>query len=711
MYQLHRDGSSYAVLKSFTGANGDGASPYAGLIQASNGTLFGTTANGGDNNQGTVFKLESDGSGFAVVKSFTGTSGDGAQPHGSVAEANDGRLYGTTALGGDSNQGTVFRLDIDGGGYSVLKSFMGTSGDAAQPYSALVQATNGALFGTTYRGGIANQGTVFTLNPDGTGYQVLKGFNSSSGLNPASELIFGTNGMLYGTTSSPTDSSLYRLNSDGSAFQVLTNFLTAFANAVVPSGALLQGSDGSLYGMTRFGGVWGNGTVFRLNLDGSGFAWIRHFIPTGGDGVNPEAALTQGTNGALYGTTLHGASNGQGAVFTMNDDGTGYAVLRSFTGTNGDGADPYGGLIQTTDGVLYGITSYDRESGGVLYGNGTLFKLNPDGSGYVVLRRFNGGNDGANPFASLLQANDQLLYGTTFHGGSNNSGTVFRLNMDGSGYTVLRRFSGSAGGDGASPQAAMIQCTDGALYGTTQSGGSGSGGTAFKLNMDGSGYQVLRRFGGADGTSPQAGLLQGQDGALYGTTLSGGPNNGGTVFRLNPGGTGFVVLRSFTGVGGDGKWPRSTMVQSRSGVLYGTTSSGGASGCGTIFQINPDGSGYTVLKSFLQNSYDGNSPHAGLLLVNDGTLYGTTSAGGRDQNGTIFLVVPPAIMLPPVPGAGGCLITFFGLPSRTYTIERSVSPSGPWVSLGPTTVGGAGVGQVIDPTPPAVSGFYRTSVP
>jgi uncharacterized repeat protein (TIGR03803 family) len=257
----------------------------------------------------------------------------------------------------------------------------------------------------------------------------------------------------------------------------------------------------------------------------------------------------------------------------------------------------------------------------------------------------------------------------------------------------------------------MIQGTDGALYGTTQSGGSGSGGIAFKLNLDGSGYQVLRRFGSTDGTSPQAGLLQGQDGALYGTALTGGRNNGGTVFRLNPNGTGFVVLRNFTGVGGDGKSPRATLVQSRSGILYGTTISGGAAGVGTIFQMNPDGSGYTVLKSFLQDSYDGIDPHAGLLLANDGTLYGTTSAGGRDQNGTIFSVVPPAIMLPPTPSASGYLVRFLGLPGRTYGIERSVSPSGPWASLGPTTVGGAGIGQVLDPAPPALSGFYRTSVP
>jgi uncharacterized repeat protein (TIGR03803 family) len=715
LYRVSQDGSGYQVLKSFTGTNSDGAKPVdMGLLQASDGALYGTTPRGGSADQGIVFRLQLDGSGFTILKHFSGTNGDGARPRSGLIEGADGLLYGTTVIGGTNNQGTVFRLGTDGNAYEIIRTFTGAS-DGAWPSAALVQSPNGTLYGTTYSGGFANQGTVFSIAPDGTGYQVLTRFTASSGGNPESALVIDTNGMLYGTTSKQHHSSVYGLNTDGTGFRVLKGFVSTNASAAIISGAVLQASDGALYAPAQFGeGELVDGFIFRLNPDGSGYASIRNFYFTGGDGINPQASMIEGTNGALYGTTKSGGAYNQGVVFRINRDGSDYTLVRSFTGTNGDGGEPYAGVIQANDGMLYGVTSEDYESFGVLFGKGTVFRIAPDGSGYQVLHKFTGGAGGANPLGGLLQANDGVLYGTTFYVGSHNSGTVFKMNLDGSGFSVLMSF-GSVSADGAYPQATLIQGNDGALYGSTQSGGiGGSSGIVFKFDTTGSVYQILKKFSGADGASPWAPLLQGKDGALYGTTLIGGDAGAGTVFKLNTDGTGFKMLRSFTGVNGDGKYPQGALIQMDNGVLYGTTSSGGIplpGGNGTVFQMNPDGTAYTVLRRFVQDSYDGLSPGCGLLKASNGTLYGTTVAGGKDQNGTIFSIIPSTLMLAPVSGAAGILVRFLAVPGATYTVESAGSPAGPWSSLGPVTADSVGMAQMTDSSPTTAFRFYRALRP
>jgi uncharacterized repeat protein (TIGR03803 family) len=394
-------------------------------------------------------------------------------------------------------------------------------------------------------------------------------------------------------------------------------------------------------------------------------------------------------------------------------------LLRSFAGTNGnpalpDGGLPNAGLVQGADGALYGTTTvnYQVQVGdlGLVFGNGTVFKLNLDGSGYRVIKRLAGANDGANPYGSLLQATDGLLYGTTELGGAYGEGVVFKLNLDGTGYGVLTNFSNAIGHECL---AGLLQGSDGALYGTTVSGGTGGHGTLFKLNLDGTGYKVLNNFSGGNGANPWAPVIQGLDGALYGTTLSGGNYNAGTVFRVNPDGSGFALLKQFTGINGDGKYPEGALVQVSNGILYGTTSGGGANppGVGTVFQLNPDGTGYVVLRRFGQDSYDGTLPTAGLIQGSDGTLYGTTSSGGRYQNGTIYALVPPAIVLPPGPGETGWNISFLGISGHTYTVQRAPTVSGPWTSIGPAQVGSNGVGNIEDLAPPAGAAFYRTAFP
>jgi uncharacterized repeat protein (TIGR03803 family) len=297
-----------------------------------------------------------------------------------------------------------------------------------------------------------------------------------------------------------------------------------------------------------------------------------------------------------------------------------HTVLKSFTGR--DGRSPYAGLV-LTDGTLYGTTTLGGSSD-----KGTVFKVNTDGTGYAVLKSFTG-NDGANPYASPVISGD-TLYGTTEFGGSSIYGTVFTMNTDGTGYTVLKNFTAS---DGAENAAGLV-LSGGTLYGgtfSTDCDAPPKNGTVFTMNTDGTGYTTLKRFNGSDGSRHASLISSGS--TLYGTTDWGGSSGNGTVFKMNTDGTRYTVLKSFAG-GSNGSYPWAALVLSGS-TLYGTTQFGGTAGQGTVFKVNTDGTGYSVLKSFTGS--DGASPFGGLVM-SGGALYGTTYAGGSSNEGTVFRI-------------------------------------------------------------------------
>jgi uncharacterized repeat protein (TIGR03803 family) len=358
------------------------------------------------------------------------------------------------------------------------------------------------------------------------------------------------------------------------------------------AGLALSGN--TLYGTSYSGGSSGNGTVFKVNTDGSGFAVLKGFthplyntnsvLPgyTNNDGASPEARLTL-AGGILYGTATSGGTNGQGVVFKLNTNGTGYAVLRHFAGTSNDGANPKAGLV-LSGSTLYGTTYYGGTSN-----RGTVFKLDIDGGNYAVLWNFTGStNDGAWPTAGLVLSGN-ALYGTTSSGGSSGSGTVFNVNTNGTGFSVLKSFSSqtyvSASGvwtniGGAQPRGEVLLAGS-ALYGTTSIGGSNGFGTVFKLNTDGSGFAVLRDLAPTDGSSPISGLLLSGN-TLYGTAYSGGISGSGTVFSVGTNGSDFTVLASLSG--SNGAYPFGGLVRA-AGTLYGNTLGGGSDGIGTVFAL------------------------------------------------------------------------------------------------------------------------------
>ena len=433
------------------------------------------------------------------------------------------------------------------------------------------------------------------------------------------------------------------------------------------------------------------------------FTILKSFDPLP-DAAVPFCHLIEGTDGAMYGTTVAGGISNSGAVFVLRKDGSGYAVLKSFSGADGSG--PYGDVVEGTNGALYGTTY-----GGGTSNFGTLFRLNKDGSDYRVLHNFLGGADGKNPWGALIKGTDAALYGSTVFSDATTRGTLFKLDEDGNNYVVLHAFTGSPT-DGQQIQSKLLLGTDGALYGTTGFGGSGFVGTVFKLSTDGSGYTLLHNFTGhrPDGASPAGGLVEGSDGVLYGTTDTGGSSVAGTIFKLNKDGSAYAVLRSFLNTGGDGQRPYGELVEGSDGALYGTTSFGGSANYyGTIYKIGKDGSGYSVLRSFLGTGGDGDAPGTGLLLGSNGIFYGTTSFGGAGGNGCVFSLntAPPQPQVLGLSVAGNSnVIQFTGTSGIQYDVQRSTDLAS-WTVLATISAPVNGSFSHTDLNPPQRAAFYQ----
>jgi uncharacterized repeat protein (TIGR03803 family) len=334
--------------------------------------------------------------------------------------------------------------------------------------------------------------------------------------------------------------------------------------------SLVQGTDGNLYGTTEAEGPNGGGTVFKVTPAGT-MTVLHSFDST--DGANPYPGLVLGTNGNFYGTTNEEGANNAGTVFTITSGGT-LTTLYNFCSQANctDGAHPYAGLVQGTNGTFYGTTAY-----GGANNYGTVFSITSAGT-LTTLHSFDL-TDGAYPYAALIQATSGTFYGTTHQGGANNDGTVFSVTSAGT-LTTLHSFDGT---DGGFPYAALIQATNGTFYGTTENRGAVGYGTVFSITSEGTLTTLFNFDGGIDGDYPVAGLVQATNGTFYGTTLGGGASGVyGTVFSITSGGT-LTTLHSFALT--DGAYPYGGLVQATNGTLYGATYAGGANAAGTIFSL------------------------------------------------------------------------------------------------------------------------------
>lgn len=369
------------------------------------------------------------------------------------------------------------------------------------------------------------------------------------------------------------------------------------------------------------------------------------------NGSVPKGSLTSvGT--FLFGMTSVGGANDAGIIFKILPNGTGFVNIHDFDGNAfGNGGYPQECSLIYDGAFLYGMTS----NGGT-YGDGLIFKINPDGSGYVNLHEFGGSGDGFLNSKSLF-TDGSFLYGMTHFGGANGNGIIFKIKNDGSGYTHLLDFDGL---NGSFPEGSLI--SDGTfLYGMATRGGTNSAGTIFKILPNGSGYSQLHEFGGSGDGSLPGGSLISSGGFLYGTTSAGGANSRGSIFRIMTDGSGYLKIYDFA-LGPDGNYPYGSLFSDGT-FLYGMTSRGGVNDEGTIFKIMPDGTNYLKLFDFA-NTITGRYPTES--LISDGSFfYGMTPDGGANGLGTVFKYsiaspVPTITNFTPTSGSVGTTVTITG---------------------------------------------------
>ncbi len=606
IFRVSEDGSGFAVLHTLNPNASEGQYSNS-LVVGPDGYLYGTTAAGGAHGAGTLFRLDCTGKSFSVIYSFNYSSENtDRSASGPVIFGSGGTLYGTSYNGGSFGLGSVFAIQSDGSNYHILYSFGSTANDGNLPASALVLASDGALYGTTLQSA-EGAGTVFRLNIDGTGYQILKTFPPSGGAYISSGLLEGADGYLYGlgrvpgTSLMAPDTIAFRLQKDGTGNQMISP-LSFGGNAA--SGTIVQLSNGGLYLVDPNGGSAGIGALVQLDI-ANGKAISTYDFGRNTPTADPTA-LCIGPSGSLYGTTAYGT------VFSVKPDGTGWTNLHFFQNDGLDGQNP-SAILVGQDGRLYGITSYGGPNNA-----GTIFSIAPDGTGYSVLCGL-----GSTPYGiypnGITQGTNGFLYVTTVQGGSAGFGTLLRIATDGSKASVLHNFLDIAS-DAPSPSAGVVQGTDGVLYG----GASGSEidpapGAVFKINPDGSDFTILHQF--TAGGGPSGRLIFGQDGDLYGIAA--------TVFKIRPDGSGYSTVGAMEGT--------ANLTQGSDGALYATGWTLDISAqlpyLGTVSRLANDGSGTVESAELSTPSLDGS-----LVALGDGSIIGVTDGDQGQRPATMFRV-------------------------------------------------------------------------
>jgi len=659
--------TEYTVVSSFNAAFLNGRAP-SSLRQDSDGTFYGTTSFGGVTDQGNLFRMDATGA-VTLLETFSGT--DGSQPFGLVRAA-DGQFYGMTAQGGEFGFGTVFRFNPPGE-LTTLHSFSATG--SRFPVD-LFPASDGNVYGLTAGGGDFDNGTIFMVAPNGS-FSTIYNFDLKAGTGMRS-LVKGSDGRFYGTAEGGgADGFGTVFTVDEAGTPTILHSFGGFAKGDGESpGGLIQGRDGRLYGTTRRGGQFFDGTVYAIDVSGN--YTLLHNFSSSIDGSQPGPDLLQATDGNFYGVTQFTRR-----VFKIDSTGT-FTILNQLAESSP------GELIQGADGRLYGAAG-----DGGLDGGGTIFTFDVPGP-IITLHQFTIGDSVGKP-VGVIQARNGQFYGTTTAGtrtGRGITGTVFAMDAAGArttlhtfqifvnslvfeGQPLSNLFEGNDGGlygttfnefDSPIPpgqifrvtpagdftrvnsayllRAGVIQARDGRWYGTSAAASQPqlrNFGSVFRVDADGT-RTVLHQFqfDGSDSANPVSELVEIDDGSLYGVTEgSGGPLGAGgpppiahgTIFRIDPATAAFTTRYRFSGP--DGSKPVGRLIQGTDGLIYGTTVAGGDFGFGTVFSLDTAGT-LTTLHHFA--GPDGANPAAGVIQGVDGRLYGTTTNGGVFGYGTVFVI-------------------------------------------------------------------------
>lgn len=588
--------------------------------QAGAQSLWGVTSAGVADNKGVVFKSNSDGSGYSVQHTFV-TDFPGSTPYYSLTLANGGKLYGSTYAGGANDQGVIFEFDPSTGTYTKKLDFSAAT-TGAYGYGGMVKASNNLLYGTAFGGGANSLGALFEYNP-ATNILVKKfDFNGTTGSSPVANMVQAANGKLYGMTSTGGSSGLGVIYEYDISGGYTAKYHFDGTTGGVPYGDLVEFTNGKLYGMTSIGGSNNKGVIFEYDPTTSTFTKKLDISPTG---ENPYGSLIV-SGGLLWGTAFRGGVNNQGIIFSY--DPVGNTLTKKIDMSAANGGSPLGSLYLASDSKMYGMTS----TGGV-NNDGAIFQYDPVGNTYTKKFDFAALTSGANPQSNnLVEAPNGKLYGLSPYGGPAGHGVLFEFDKSTAAYSKQVDFSNASAG--SNPQGSLLRASNGTLYGVTSNGGDFGRGALFSIDPGTSAYQKIIDFDYTPyGAYPAGALTEAPNGKLYGLTPYGGANDNGVLFEYNPVGDYFFNRLDFSAAV-SGSSPQGSLVVATNGKLYGTTSAGGSSGVGLVFEFDPNSLLITRTTSF--TGTNGSVPMGKLLKAADGKLYGVASQGGAQGDGTLF---------------------------------------------------------------------------
>lgn len=654
IFSIDSEGDGYTLLKQF--APRTLPKPQSGFIKGFDGRMYGNFHWGGKNNLGQIVRLNADGTAFTILYDYE--TATGSSPFGNLIQADDGYLYGMTRLGGNNSGGTIFRINTDGTDFSAIHHFSSFGGTS--PLGGLMEASDGNLYGMTANGGFFGFGTIFRINKDGGKYTVLMHLNDSgilrTGNAPRGDLTQGPDGFLYGTLLQGgvnNQGTLFKIATDGSAFMKLLDFNGGVTGAA-PGATLLQGSDGKIYGMTQAGGANNAGTVFSMNTDGTGYFRLLDFDVID-SGANPAGKLTEATDGMLYGLTNAGGVNAKGAAFRISKDGTIFEKLIDFDSTASTPV--FGPLLESTPGNFFGMTSRGGANDG-----GAVFHITRENA-LRIIKDFPQEESG--PRLLIQDPTGAFLYGIASNGSSTNSGSVFRIDDSGTNYAKVMDlpagfvtygmfyvstdhlwFSGTMDGasfmfrirpDGSEYQPilefnhagvalsrCLVEAIDGYVYGTT-AGGRYAAGIVFRLKKDGTGYAKVLDMPVGIETGPGQ-FIQASDGNFYVATAY-----KSNLYRFTAEGSITEIFKFPTEAGG----LPIKLIETNGGSIAIVTRNDGKNNLGALFTVEKDGSSFSLIHS--QDYETGSSP-VDLLQTMDGWFYVATQMGGAHGKGVIYKV-------------------------------------------------------------------------
>lgn len=638
----------------------DGYDIESGVIQASNGKFYGLSPYSGfylngvyydsDSTSGVLYEYDSTTNVFETKFRFgvdeygTIISTNGNRPQGSLIEVNN-KLYGLTREGGNHGDGVIFEYDYVQNVFTKLHDFDAPSGGA--PEADLIYASNGKLYGMTSVGGNFDNGVIFEFDINTNTYTKKIDFDDNA-LNPGA--------IPYGSLFEASDAKLYGLTSGGGnygfgvlfQYDFVTNTLTSLYNfgstetsGKYPLGTLIEGPNNSLelFGTTDEGGLYDYGILFKYNITTSTYTTLVDFGDSNNLGYGPGSNLTLASNNKLYGVTRYGGASEIGSLFEYDPLSNISSLLYGFNYNSGHY--PYGSLLEASDGKLYGITN-KTVYGNVDSFNSMFYSFDITTNIYSPIFKFNSSKDGAGPDGSLTYSeNHQKFYGLTFRGGVNDTGAIFEFNPVNNLYARLHSFDEVNNNElGIAPRASLLEASNGKLYGTAYRGGNNNLGVFFEFDLSSNTYSKKHDFSDELGGTPLGDLLQASNNKIYGMTSVGGE---GVFMEINaPAGTIFeydINSNQYAKIHDfnleSGAFPNGGLIEALNGKLYGMTSDGGLQGGGVIFEYDLT-TGFNKLHELEYDGVNGSRPYGNLLQFDLNTLYGMTSEGGANGDGVIF---------------------------------------------------------------------------